>query len=174
MGIFKRQQKLRYREAATTKVNVLDIMTKSPAVCDPETGLTEVARMMVEHDCGAVPVVTSRSEPTPVGIITDRDIVIRIVAEGHSPAEHVARDAMSASVATVHGSDSLQTALRVMQENQVRRVPVINEQGHVIGIVAQADIALNATSDQTADVLREVSEDEDEMRSVPMGGTYSG
>lgn len=155
-------------------MNVLDIMTKSPAVCDPETRLTDVARMMVEHDCGAVPVVTSQSSPTPVGIITDRDIIVRIVAEGRSPAEHVAGDAMSKSVATVHGSDSLQTALQVMQDNQVRRVPVINEQGHVIGILAQADIALNASSDQTAEVLREVSEEEDELAGAPMGGTYSG
>jgi CBS domain-containing protein len=155
-------------------MNVLDIMTKSPAVCDPDTRLTDVARMMAEHDCGAVPVVKSHSDPTPVGIITDRDIVLRVVAEGRSPAEHVVRDAMSTSVATVHGTDSLQTALRVMEENQVRRLPVINEQGHVIGILAQADIALNASSDQTADVLREVSEDEDELQRVPMGGTYSG
>jgi CBS domain-containing protein len=155
-------------------MNVLDIMTKSPAVCDPETRLTDVARMMVRHDCGAIPVVTSQDNPTPVGIITDRDIVVRVVAEGRSPAEHVVRDAMSTSVATVHGNDSLQAALQVMEDNQVRRVPVIDEQGHVIGILAQADIALNASNDQTADVLRQVSEDEDELLSVPMGGTYSG
>jgi CBS domain-containing protein len=155
-------------------MNVLDIMTKSPAVCEPETPLTEVARMMVEHDCGAIPVVNSQSDPTPVGIITDRDIVVRIVAEGQSPSEHVVRDAMSSSVATVHGNNSLQTALGVMEDYQVRRVPVINEQGHVIGILAQADIALNASSDQTADVLRDVSEDEDELLKAPMGGTYSG
>jgi CBS domain-containing protein len=155
-------------------MNVLDIMTKSPAVCNPETRLTDVARMMVEHDCGAIPVVRSQNDTSPIGIITDRDIVIRVVAEGRSPAEHTVRDAMSASVATVHGSDSLQTALKVMQDNQVRRVPVINEQGHVIGMLAQADVALNASADQTADVLREVSEDEDELQRVPMGGTYSG
>jgi CBS domain-containing protein len=155
-------------------MNVMDIMTKSPAVCTPETRLTDVARMMVEHDCGAIPVVTSQSDPTPVGMITDRDIVVRVVAEGRSPAEHIVRDAMSASVAMVHGNDSLQTALQVMEENQVRRLPVINEQGHVIGILAQADVALNASSDQTADVLREVSEEEDELQRVPMGGTYSG
>lgn len=155
-------------------MNVLDLMTKSPAVCEPETRLTDVARMMVRHDCGAVPVVTSQSDPTPIGIITDRDIVVRVVAEGRSPAEHTVRDVMSRSVATVHGSDSLQTALDVMQENQVRRVPVINEQGHVIGILAQADIALNASSDQTAGVLREVSDDEDGTSRVPMGGAYSG
>ena len=61
-----------------------------------------------------------------------------------------------------------------MEDNQVRRVPVIDENGHVIGIVAQADIALNASDDQTADILRQVSEDEDELLSVPMGGAYSG
>ncbi len=155
-------------------MNIFDIMTKSPAVCTPETSLTDVARMMVEHDCGAVPVVTSQETPSPVGMITDRDIVVRIVAQGQSPAEHIVRDAMSESVATVHGTDSLPDALRVMQENQVRRVPVISDQGHVIGILAQADIALNASSDQTAEVLREVSEDEDELARVPMGGAYSG
>jgi CBS domain-containing protein len=155
-------------------MNVNDIMTKSPAVCDPETRLTDVARMMVEHDCGAIPVVASHDDMKPVGIITDRDIIVRIVAEGRSPAEHITKDAMSPSVATVHGTDSLQNALQVMQDNQVRRVPVVNEQGHVIGMLAQADVALNASADQTADVLREVSEDEDELQRVPMGGTYSG
>ncbi|MBC8104891.1 MAG: CBS domain-containing protein [Cytophagales bacterium] len=154
--------------------NVLDIMTKSPAVCMPDTPLADVARMMVEHDCGAVPVVGSQSDPMPLGIVTDRDIVVRLVAEGRCPLDHAAKDAMSQSVATVHGTDSLDQAAQVMEENQVRRVPVIDEQGHIIGIVSQADIALNATDQQTADVLREVSEDEELLTRVPMGGTYSG
>ncbi len=148
-------------------------MAKSPAIATMETPISEIARMMAEQDCGAIPVVESKDAPKPVGIITDRDIVVRLVSEGKNPLESVARDAMTNGVATVSPGMSLEVAANVMEQNQVRRVPVVDDNGSVIGIVSQADIALNAP-DQTAELLREVSEDEDLASGEPISGSYSG
>ena len=155
-------------------MNVLDIMAKSPAVCTPDTPLSEVARMMVDHDCGAIPVVESRETPRPVGVLTDRDIVVRLVAEGQNPLDRTAGDAMSDSVASVPSDASLEECTRVMEDNQIRRVIVVGEDGTVIGMVSQADIALNAAPQTVAGVLREVSEEEElNSERAPLGGAYS-
>lgn len=154
-------------------MNVLDIMAKSPAVCTPDTALPEVARMMVEHDCGAIPVVESAESPRPVGVITDRDIVVRLVAEGRCPLEAAAKDAMTESVTTVSPQMSLAECAEVMERHQVRRVPVVDESGKIIGMVSQADIALNAPPQDTAEMLREISEEDALEESKPMGGAYS-
>jgi len=154
-------------------MTVLDVMAKSPAVATMETAIGEIARMMAEQDCGAIPVVESKDAPKPIGIITDRDIVIRLVAEGKNPLDAQARDAMTNSVATVSPGMSLEVAANVMEQNQVRRVPVVDDNGNIIGIVSQADIALNAP-EQTAELLREVSEDENLASGEPMSGSYSG
>lgn len=154
-------------------MHVVDIMAKSPAVCTPETPLREVARMMVDHDCGAIPVVENRDNPRPVGIITDRDITCRTVAEGKNPLEMTAQSCLSAAVVTVTPQTSLDECARTMAEYQVRRVPVVDENGAVIGMVAQADIALNSPPQETARVVQEIS-DEEEEPDPPMGGAYSG
>lgn len=154
---------------------VLDVMAKSPAVCTADTSIPDAARMMVEHDCGALPVVESRDSPKPVGVITDRDIVVRLIAEGRSPMERSVSDAMSEGVATVRPDMTLDQCREVMEQNQVRRVPVVDESGNVIGIVAQADIALNAGAEDTAELLQAVSEEEQLLKDrMPMGGAYSG
>lgn len=156
-------------------MTVQDIMAKSPAVCTPDTPLSEVARMMVDHDCGAIPVVESREAPRPVGVITDRDIVVRLIADGQNPLEKTAADAMSASAVTVSVGTSLEACGDVMEQNQIRRVIVVDDNGSVIGMVSQADIALNASPQAVAEMVREVSEEEDANNErVPMGGAYSG
>lgn len=152
---------------------VLDIMAKSPARCTPETTLPEVARLMVDYDCGAIPVVQSQDAPKPIGIVTDRDIVVRLVAEGKCPLEATARDAMSDAPVTVRPDASIEDVARLMEENQVRRILVADENGALLGIVSQADIALNASPEETAEVVREVSE-EDKDERMPLGGDYSG
>lgn len=146
---------------------VQDIMAKSPAVATPETPIVEIAKMMVEHDCGAIPVVTSQDSPKPVGIITDRDIVVRILAAEKKAMESMAKDAMTEGVATVGPNMTLEAAALIMQEHQIRRVPVVDEAGNVIGIVAQADIALNSPR-EAGEMVAEVSEDRAES------GDYAG
>jgi CBS domain-containing protein len=154
-------------------MNVSEIMAKSPAVCTPDTPIHDVARSMVEHDCGAIPVVESQDTPRPVGVITDRDIVVRLVAEGRNPLDARAADAMTEGIATVSPDMSLEACAQVMEQNQVRRVPVVDEVGVVIGIVSQADVVLNARPDQTAELLEAVSEEEELTEKIPMGGAYS-
>jgi CBS domain-containing protein len=137
------------------KVN--DLMTKDPACCTPETGLQEVARLMVENDCGEIPVVDSKRTMRPVGVVTDRDIVVRCVAEGSNPLEMEAGDVMSSPVVTVSPDTTMEDVADLMEEHQLRRVPVVDEAGTICGIVAQADIARHANPREVAEVVKEVS-----------------
>ena len=139
-------------------MKVKEIMTKSPACCTPETSLREVAAMFVDHDCGAVPVVDNLDTRRPIGILTDRDIACRAVAKGLNALELTARDCMSSPSVTVPENASLDEAIQLMEDNRVRRLPVVDERGRCIGVVAQADIALSAGGGQTAEVVREISQ----------------
>jgi CBS domain-containing protein len=138
-------------------MKVSEIMTKDPAVCEPETPLQEVGRLMVLHDCGEIPVVDSRRTMRPVGVVTDRDIVVRCVAEGKNPLESDAGDVMSSPVMTVTPDMDVDEVGDLMEEHQVRRIPVVDEAGAICGIVAQADIARHAHPREIAEVVREVS-----------------
>lgn len=132
-----------------------EIMTTDPACCGPDTPLPEVARLMVEHDCGEIPVVDA--DKKPIGVVTDRDITCRTVAEGKNPLELTARDCMSSPVVTVTPETSVDDCCKVMEENQVRRVPVVDESGACCGMVSQADVAERGSKEETAEVVREVS-----------------
>jgi CBS domain-containing protein len=138
-------------------MQVKDIMTRDPACCTPDTNLQEVARLMVEHDCGGIPVVDDRQSMKPMGIVTDRDICCRTVAEGKNPLEMTAGDCMSSPCVTVTPEMSVEDCCQVMEENKIRRVPVVDERDACCGIVAQADIARHATEQETAEVVKEVS-----------------
>ncbi len=139
-------------------MQVRDIMTENVARCTPDTRLSNVAQMMVDYDCGAIPVVESTSNLRPVGMVTDRDIVCRAVARGNNPVEMSARDVMSSPVIAATPDMSIEAAGNLMASNQIRRLPVVDERGACVGIVAQADMALNAPSQETAEVVREVSQ----------------
>ena len=135
-------------------MNVGEVMTKDPACCSPETSLQEVARMMVDNDCGCIPIV---SDNKAVGTITDRDIATRAVAEGKNPLDLTASDIMTSDVVSVGLNASLDECCKVMEDHQIRRVLVIDDQGCCCGIVAQADVAANASARNTAEVVQEVS-----------------
>lgn len=137
---------------------VKEVMTADPACCISETALQEVAQMMVDHDCGEIPVVESRKTKLPIGVITDRDIVCRTVARGFNPLDLTVGDCMSRPCVTVTPDMSVEECSRVMEENKIRRVPVVDADGSCCGIVALADIALNATKSVAAEVVKEVSE----------------
>ena len=138
-------------------MNVSEIMTKNPACCTPDTGLQEVAKMMVDDDCGCIPVVDSEDSKVPVGMITDRDITVRVVAKGQNPLDLTAQDAMTSTVVSVTPGTSVEECANLMEESQIRRVAVVDENGSCCGIVAQADIANNAGDRVTAEVVQEVS-----------------
>jgi CBS domain-containing protein len=132
-------------------------MTENPTCCTPETGLQEVARMMVDDDCGCIPIVDSSDSKMPIGMITDRDISCRVVAQGRNPFDLTAGDAMTSTVVSVTPDTSLEDCLDLMEESQVRRIAVVDDNGKICGIVAQADIARNADERKTAEVVQEVS-----------------
>ena len=138
-------------------MNVKEVMTADPACCTADTSLQEVAKLMVANDCGCIPVVDDKNSKKPVGMITDRDITIRTVAEGKNPLDLTVSDAMSPNPVTVTPMTSLEECCNLMESNQVRRVAVIDEGGACCGIIAQADIAVNAGQQQTAEVVQEVS-----------------
>ncbi|MGH9195687.1 MAG: CBS domain-containing protein [Acidimicrobiia bacterium] len=136
---------------------VNQLMTRDPACCTPETTLQDVARMMVEHDCGEIPIVRGRHDKRLVGVVTDRDIVCRTVARGTNPLTVTAQDCMSTPVVTVTPDTTLEDCVEVMEEHQIRRVPVVDATGMCCGIVAQSDIAKRAPEEDTADLVKEVS-----------------
>jgi len=135
-----------------------EIMTKNPACCVPDTSLQEVAQLMVEHDCGCIPVVDNRESMKPVGTITDRDITVRTFAAGRNPLDIKASDIMTADIVSVTPEMSVEECCNVMEDSQIRRVLVVDENNSCCGIVAQADIAQYASPDQTAEIVREISE----------------
>jgi CBS domain-containing protein len=139
-------------------MQVKEVMTANPACCTPETPLPEVARMMVDNDCGEIPVVENKQSKIPVGVVTDRDIVCRTIAKDKNPLDLTAADGMSKPIATVSPETSVEECCRIMQEKQIRRVPVVDANGAICGIVALADIALQSRSGVAGEVIKEVSE----------------
>jgi len=137
-------------------MNVSSVMTPNPACCTAQTPLRDVARMMIDHDCGQIPVVDDANKP--IGVVTDRDIAVRVVAEGRDAGSATAADAMSTPVRTVTTDTSLKECVCVMEADQIRRVPVVDSAGHLAGIVSIADLALAGKDEATAEVVKEVSE----------------
>ena len=137
-------------------MKVKEIMTAVPAVCGPDTPLAEVARTMVGRDCGAVPVVGA-GDARIVGIITDRDMVVRGIAEGRNPLTQTASACMTSPVFTIEENASLDDCTDLMESKKVRRVPVVSAAGALVGIVAQADIARHASRKEAGELVRDVS-----------------
>ncbi|HKP96047.1 MAG TPA: CBS domain-containing protein [Fibrobacteria bacterium] len=122
-------------------MRVKEVMTEHPVCCLPAAPLTRVAKLMVENACGAIPVVSSLGERTPVGMITDRDIAVRTVAQGRNPLEMIAGDILSAPIAAVDEDATLQECAELMQRHKVRRMVVLDARGWVSGIVTRSQIA---------------------------------
>jgi CBS domain-containing protein len=139
-------------------MKVKDVMTADPACCTSETALQEVAQMMVDRDCGEIPVVESKETKRPIGVITDRDIVCRTVAKGVNPLDLTVADCMTTPCVTVTPETSIRECAGLMEEKKIRRVPVVDADGGCCGIVSLADIALHGQTGVTAEVVKEVSE----------------
>jgi CBS domain-containing protein len=148
---------------------VQEVMSSGPACCTPEQPVREAAKLMHDHDCGCIPVEDSRTHRL-VGVLTDRDIAMRVVAKGRSPDTPV-KEAMSRDPSCCHADDSLVKAEEIMAERQVRRVPIVDEDGCCVGIVAQADLARasqrsEAVSErELARVVERISEPDGASRS---------
>lgn len=132
-----------------------DVMTADPACCAPHTTLDQVAKLMVQNNCGEIPVIDINDQP--IGVVTDRDIVCRVVADGKHPMAHTADTCMSQPVVTVRADDSLDDVVSTMEKHQIRRVLVVDERGCCTGIVSQADVARAEPLPEVGELVREVS-----------------
>ena len=132
-----------------------DVMTPDPACCSPTTTLDEVAKLMAHNDCGEIPVVDPADRI--VGVVTDRDIVTRVVAEGKNPIAYTAETCMSGPVVTVRSDAPLEEVVATMEEHQIRRVPVVDERDSCIGIISQADVSREGATRDVGELVREVS-----------------
>lgn len=134
--------------------SIKDLMTTNPTTCPTSATVVEVARVMKQEDVGSVPVVEGDQL---VGMVTDRDIVIRVIADGRDVESTSVSDVVSSDVVTVDPDTSIDQALDLMSENQVRRLPVV-EGGQLVGIVAVADVARAADEEKTGEVVQDISQ----------------
>jgi CBS domain-containing protein len=136
-----------------------DVMTPDPVSCEPNDSVKKAAKIMKQHDVGALPVVESQASKRLLAVVTDRDLVIRVLAEDRNIEQAAVRDAMSSSPIFCRADDDVQKALQLMAERQLRRMPVVDQSGRLQGIIAQADIATRVRSDrQTGELVEAISE----------------
>jgi CBS domain-containing protein len=134
---------------------VSEIMTERPVCALPRTPLLDVARMMQDRDCGAIPIVGE--DMFPIGIVTDRDIVMRAIALGKDPATLTAGDVMSTPASTITEKASLDDCAEALELAQIRRIIVVDRSGRMTGIVAQADVANHLKKKAAGELLRAIS-----------------
>lgn len=134
-----------------------DMMTANPAACMPDSSLEEVAEMMIDCDCGMIPIISDDGSNQPIGTITDRDIVVRSLGDGKNPMEMTAGDVMTDNPVTIDEDASHSEAIQLMEQNQLRRLLVIDENGECCGIVSQADLARHTSEQEVGEVVQHVS-----------------
>lgn len=136
---------------------VRELMTKGIVCCTPWDTARAAASLMKKHTVGAIPVVSELSDPLLEGIVTDRDLCCGVVAEAKNADAIQLSELMTPVPVTCEAEDTIEDCEELMQENQVRRIPVVDKRGRCVGIVAQADLALHAPAGQVAKTLREIS-----------------
>lgn len=136
-----------------------DVMTKNPVYALPHDTVAEVARLMKDKDIGPVPIVQDRDGTQLVGIVTDRDLAIKVVADGLDPVTTRVSDVMTTDVVTCREDDKIDKALNAMSKHQLRRIPVVDRNNMLVGIIAQADVATRMNEpEKTGEVVKEISE----------------
>ena len=133
---------------------ITDVMSANPCAIDASKPVAYAAKMMKQEDVGLAPIVEG---DRLVGALTDRDIVTRVVAEGRDPQSVPVREVASTDLVTIDPQQDLDEALRLMAKHQVRRLPVVEEDGSLAGVVAQADIAQHASAQDTGEVVEQIS-----------------
>ena len=134
--------------------SIRDVMSSNPCAIDADKPVAHAAKMMKQEDVGLAPIVEG---DRLVGTLTDRDIVVRVVAEGKDPQTVTAREVASTDLVTIDPQQDLDEALRLMASKQVRRLPVV-EEGRLVGVLAQADVAREAEEKQTGRLVEDISQ----------------
>jgi CBS domain-containing protein len=141
-----------------TGLKCKDVMTGNPVFCVPEETVEHAARLMRDHDIGSIPVVQSRENRTLVGIVTDRDLTIKVLADARDPRSARAEEMMSRDPVSCREEDSVEKAMRAMADHQVRRIPIVDARTRLVGIIAQADVATRLGDEEsTGEVVEEIS-----------------
>ena len=136
-----------------------EVMTMNPACCLPNDSVLQLAQMMRDKDIGPVPIIENEQTRRLVGIVTDRDLALKVVAEGRDAGTTTAAEVMTRKVVTCHAEDDLQKALDAMSEHQLRRIPVVDNDFRIIGIIAQADVATRVDQpEKTAALVKGISQ----------------
>jgi CBS domain-containing protein len=133
---------------------IKDVMTENPVSCEPQASVTEAAKVMAREDVGPVPVVEGNRL---VGLVTDRDLIVRVLAEGRDPQGTTVGEVASTDLVTLSPEQDLDEALQLLARHQVRRLPVVDG-GKLVGIVAQADVARHGDDKSTGEVVEKISQ----------------
>ena len=136
-----------------------DIMTEDLVYCMPGDTVSEVARLMKKEDIGPVLIVDGDKSRTLVGIVTDRDLVLKVIAEGMDPQKTKVNDVMSKKLVTCYADDDVEQAMNAMAQFQLRRIPVVGENMKLVGIISQADVARMNAPEKTGEVVKEISQE---------------
>jgi CBS domain-containing protein len=134
---------------------ISELMTSDPRSVTADATVAEAARLMRDEDAGIVPITEGERL---VGVITDRDIAIKVAAEGKDAQSTKVSEIAARNLVTIDPQQDLDEALRLMAQHQVRRLPVVEEDGRLVGILAQADVARHADPVRTGEVVEEISE----------------
>ena len=135
-----------------------DLMTKNPVYSLPSDKVTKLAQLMKSKDIGSVPIIEAEQTNKLVGMVTDRDLALKIVAKGRDPKSTTAEEVMTRKIVTCQAGDKLQKALDAMSEHQLRRIPIIDDNNRIVGIIAQADVATRVDQpEKTADLVKGIS-----------------
>jgi CBS domain-containing protein len=135
-----------------------EVMTNNPVCCLPEETVHEVSQLMKSEDVGSIPVIENRNSHELIGILTDRDLAMNVIAAGRDPIKTKVREVMKHSPFTCLESDDVQKALDVMATRQVRRIPVIDQSRRIVGIIAQGDIATRLDEpEKTGEMVAKIS-----------------
>ncbi len=136
-----------------------EVMTKNPVCCRPDDMVVKVAQLMQSENIGSIPVIENEQSQKLVGIVTDRDLALKIVAKGQDAKSTKVETVMTRQIVTCRTGDDLQMALDAMAEHQLRRIPIVDDDDKIVGIIAQADVATRVNlPEKTAAMVKEISQ----------------
>jgi len=136
-----------------------DVMTKDPVSCLTSDSVMKVAQLMSRDNIGSLLVIENEETQTLIGIVTDRDLALKVLSEGRDARSTKVETVMTRNVVTCHPEDGLQKALDAMAQHQLRRMPVVDNDNRILGIIAQADIATRLDQpEKTAEMVKEISQ----------------
>lgn len=136
-----------------------EVMTKNPICCLPTDAVSRAAQQMRKENVGSIPVIESEQNKKLIGIVTDRDLALQVVADGRDAKSTKVVDVMTHKVITCHVDDGIQKAVDAMAKHQLRRMPVVDNDHKIVGIISQADVATRVDKpDETAAMVKEISQ----------------